>query len=57
MSAYCEICKKPVHDWETHRNSVEHKRNLEEVRGIPAEVKEAGENIIDYWRHKESGAD
>lgn len=57
MPVYCEICRKPVHDWETHRLSAEHERKLKEVRGIPAEVKEAGENIIDWQKHKESGAE
>jgi hypothetical protein len=38
---YCEICNKMVRDWETHRHSSEHQRNLIEKRGIPAEVREA----------------
>ena len=59
MPVYCEICLRSVHSWETHRHSAEHKRNLEQVRGIPAEVKKDpdGERIRDYWRHLESGAE
>lgn len=43
MPEYCDICKKLIHDWATHRLSSEHQKKLLEVRGVPVEVKQAGE--------------
>ncbi|MCJ7759853.1 hypothetical protein MUP59_01765 [Candidatus Bathyarchaeota archaeon] len=43
MAVYCDLCKRMVHDWATHRLSSGHQKKLPEVRGVPVEVKQAGE--------------
>ncbi|MCJ7760882.1 hypothetical protein MUP59_07065 [Candidatus Bathyarchaeota archaeon] len=43
MVVYCDICKRPIHDWATHRLSSEHQKKLLEVGGVPVEAKQAGE--------------
>ena len=46
MADYCDLCKRLVRDWETHRLSSEHQKRLIEVRDIPAEAKQAGEKHL-----------
>jgi len=43
MSDYCEVCKKVVDNFFAHRNTPEHQTKLLLIRGIPAEIKQAGE--------------